>query len=135
MENAKAKNWECPVSEINGRNVVKTEAAGGATVKYVEEMTENVLARGRKYKGKWAYMPLIGKLDPILDEGSRQAFAKMHEKCLGAGCVAFAFVTGGSAAIKVQAKRHQEAAEAGKLLTEYFRTEEEALKWLESIGV
>lgn len=135
MENDKTQNWECPVSEISGRNIVKTEAAGTANAKHVEEMTENVLARGRKYKGKWAYMPLIGKLEPILDEDSKQAFAKMHEKCLEAGCVAFAFVTGGSAAIKVQAKRHQQAAEAGKLLTEYFRTEEEALSWLKDLGV
>ncbi|MDP4181826.1 MAG: hypothetical protein Q8942_12125 [Bacillota bacterium] len=135
MESSKTLNWACPVSVISGRNVVKTEADGTANVDHVVEMTENVLAKGRGFRGKWAYMPCIGKLDPVLDEESRKAFAKMHERCLAAGCIAFAFVTGGVVAVKVQAKRHQDAAEAGKLLTEYFRTEEEALEWLKSLGI
>lgn len=133
MENS--TEWKCPVSVIPGRNVVKTEADGTASYDRVVEMTDNILAKRKGFSGKWAYMPHINKLNPVLDEDTRKAFAKLHERCLAAGCVAFAFVTSGSVAAKVQSKRHHDASNTEQLINEYFRTEEEALKWLESIGI
>jgi len=135
MENNTESNWTCPVSVVTGRNVVRTQADGTANYERVVEMTDNIISRGKGFSGKWAYMPHISKLNPVLDEDTRKAFTKLHERCLAAGCSAFAFVTGGSVSAKVQSKRHHNASKTEELVNEYFRTEEEALEWLESIGI
>jgi DNA transposition AAA+ family ATPase len=78
---------------------------------------------------------MIEKMDPIFDAETQQEFARMHQLCEEAGCIAFGFVAGGLAAIKVQAKRHQQASHADGIITEYFRTREEALDWMKTLGL
>ncbi|NLX77016.1 MAG: hypothetical protein GXZ01_06540 [Clostridiaceae bacterium] len=121
--------WELKKYDVPGRKVVMTEGIGLVNVEGVREITSYVVVKGKSFGGKWGYIPIIEKMDPILDPETQQEFAKMHKSCEEAGCVAFAFVAGGMAAIKVQAKRHQQASHTG-LVTEYFRTKEEALDWL-----
>lgn len=130
------KNWTLNVYDVpDGRKIVMTEGIGQAEVEDVKKVTEVVLSRGKKFGGKWAYIPMIEKMDPIFDAETQKAFAEMHKLCEEAGCVAMAFVAGGMASIKVQAKRHQQASNAGKLVVEHFRTKEDALKWLEGFGL
>ena len=45
------------------------------------------------------------------------------------------FVIRGNGYNKVQAKRHEKASQAGKITTQYSKTREEALKWLEEFGI
>lgn len=123
-------SWKLNVYEVPGRKVVITEGVGKSTPEKVKEMTDYVLTKGKSFGGKWAYAPIIDKLEPILDPETQQAFTNLHVVCEKAGCVAFAFIAGGMASIKVQAKRHQQTSHADKLVTEYFRTKEEALDWL-----
>lgn len=123
-------DWKMNVYDVPGRKVAITEGVGKATPDAVKKMTDYVLSKGKSFNGKWAYIPIIDKLEPILDPETQQLFANMHTVCEEAGCAAFAFVAGGMAAIKVQAKRHQQTSHADKLVTEYFQSKEEALDWL-----
>lgn len=134
MENRKSE-WSLLKHDVPGRNIVLTEASGKATAKAVQELTAYVVEKGKNFKGKWAYAPNIEKLDPVEQPETQQAFAELHKKCEEAGCAAMAFISGGLAAIKVQAKRHQRTAQTGKMIEEYFSTKEEALEWLKSIGI
>lgn len=131
---SESKTWELKKYDVPGRNVVMTEGIGLINVEGVRDTIDYVVGKGKKFGGKWGYVPIIEKMDPILDPETQQEFAKFHRCCEEAGCIAMAFVSGGMAAIKVQAKRHQNASHTG-LATGHFRTKEEALKWLEELGV
>lgn len=127
--------WKLEVYDIPGRKIVNTEGIGQATAADVRKVTEYVLSKGKSFGGKWGYIPMIEKMDPIFDAETQQEFARMHQLCEEAGCIAFGFVAGGLAAIKVQAKRHQQASHADGIITEYFRTREEALDWMKTLGL
>lgn len=127
--------WRLEVYDIPGRKIVNTEGFGQATAADVRKVTEYVVNKGKSFGGKWGYIPMIEKMDPIFDAETQQEFAKMHQLCEAAGCIAFGFVAGGLAAIKVQAKRHQQASHADGIQTEYFRTREEALEWMKTLGL
>ncbi len=129
------KKWVLNTYDVSGRNVVMTEGIGQADLEAVRGVIDYVLKKGKSFDGKWGYVPMIEKMDPIFDPETQQEFAKMHKLCEGAGCVAIGFVSGGMAAIKVQAKRHQRASQTGQLVAEHFKTKEDALKWLEEFGL
>lgn len=131
MENGK---WGMNTYDYPGRKIVCTEGIGKADVEAVRMVTDYVVKKGKSFGGKWGYIPVIDKLEPILDPETQQEFAKLHTICEEAGCIAMGFAAGGLAAIKVQAKRHQQASNA-KLITEYFRTKEEALEWMKTLGL
>lgn len=128
------KNWILNEYDVPGRKIVMTEGIGHANVEDVKKVTEKVLAKGKRFGGKWAYIPIIEKMDPILDPETQKVFATMHQECEASGCIAFAFVSGGMASIKVQAKRHQQASHTG-LVSEHFKTKEDALEWLKDFGL
>lgn len=125
------RTWEFKKYDVPGRKIVNTEGFGLADVEGVRELTEYVAAKGKSFGGKWAYVPMMEKMDPIYDPATQQEFVKLHKACEEAGCIAMAFVAGGMATIKVQAKRHEQASQTGKIATRYFKTREEALKWIE----
>lgn len=131
----KKSEWSFLKHDVPGRNIVMTEASGKATAENVRELTAYVVEKGKSFKGKWAYAPNIEKLDPVEQPETQQAFAELHKQCEESGCSGMAFISGGLAAIKVQAKRHQRTAQTGKMIEEYFSTKEEALEWLKSIGI
>lgn len=127
--------WKLEVYDIPGKKIVNTEGIGQATAADVRKVTEYVVKKGKSFGGKWGYIPMIEKMDPIFDAETQKEFAKMHQLCEESGCIAFGFVAGGLAAIKVQAKRHQQASHTEGIQTEYFRTREEAIEWMESLGL
>ena len=47
--------------------------------------------KGQSFGGKWGYIPITRRDDPILDPETQQEFAKMHKSCEEPD-VAFAFV-------------------------------------------
>jgi len=132
----KQGNWELKTYEVPGRRIVWTEGIGQANPEEVNKVTEYVLAKAKSFgPGAWAYIPGIDKMAPIFDSETQKCFADMHKKCEEAGCVAFAFVSGGMAAIKVQSKRHHQQSHVG-IVSEHFRTADDAKEWLkESFGI
>lgn len=128
-------NWVFNTFDAPGRKVVITEGIGKANPENVRQVVDYVLKKGKSFGGKWGYIPIIDKMEPILDPESQKEFAGMHSACEAAGCIAMGFAAGGMAAIKVQAKRHQQASHADKLSVEYFRTKEEALDWMKTLGL
>jgi len=127
--------WRLEIYDVPGSNIVNTEGFGQATAGDVRKVTEYVVNKGKSFGGKWGYIAGIEKMDPIFDEETQQEFARLHRLCEENGCIAIGFVAGGMAAIKVQAKRHQQASKAEGLITEYFRTREEALEWMKTLGL
>ena len=127
--------WELKKYDVPGRKIVNTEGFGLAGVEDVRELIDYVVTKGKSFGGKWAYIPMMEKMDPIYDPETQKEFANLHKACEEAGCIAMAFVSGAMTTIKVQAKRHEKASQAGKIATQYFKTREEALKWLEELGV
>lgn len=135
MSNEKSQKWVLNTYDVPGRKIVNTEGIGKAYAEDIRKTTEYVVTKGKSFGGKWAYIPMIEKMDPIFDAETQQEFARMHKLCEEFGCIAMAFVAGGLASIKVQAKRHQKESKADKIITEYFRTREEALDWLKTLGL
>ena len=127
----KERNWVLKTYEVPGRKIVWTDGIGQADPQAVIECTEYVLEKAKALVAEMGIYSGIDKMDPIFDSETQNLFAEMPRRCEAAGCVAMAFVAGGMATIKVQAKRHQQKSQAGKLISEHFRTADDALKWLE----
>lgn len=115
------------------KNVIISEGVGKVSADDVRWMIEEVKRRGKAFGGKWAWITIISRLDPIIDPECQKLFAELHQQLESEGCVALAYVVGGTVAIKVQAQRHRMQAN-DKLVAEYFRTKEEALEWLTGLG-
>lgn len=111
------------------KNVLITDGFGKVTPDDIRWMKEELRRRGRETGGKWAWIAIIYNMDPIIDPECQKVFAEVHEMLEKEGCVALAYVAGGSVAIKVQAQRHRLQAK-DNVVSEYFRTTEDALEWL-----
>ncbi len=135
MSSERTQKWVLEIYDVPGRKVVNTAGIGRATAEDVRKTTDYVVKKGKSFGGKWAYVAGIEKMDPVFDAETQQEFARMHQLCEQNGCIAMGFVAGGMAAIKVQAKRHQKDSQADKLQTEHFRTREDALDWIETLGL
>jgi len=129
------KNEKSIVEIVEGRNVVKSLAWGQLSPEDVKALIDGLLASSKKLKpGKWGYVADPTKLDPILSKETSDAFINLHVVLEKNGCVGIAFLDGKTAAMKQKTKRHSDAA-GGKMVTEHFKDEKEALDWLASIGV
>jgi hypothetical protein len=135
MSNDASQNWVVNFIDVPGRKILCTEGIGQATAPDIRKLTDLLVQKGKSFGGNWAYIPMIEKMSPVFDAETQKEFARMHQECEAAGCIAMAFVAGGMASIKVQAKRHQNDSHAEKVSTEYFRTREEALEWLKTLGL
>lgn len=111
-------------------NVIKTSGTGKAGPDDARWLSDQLLQRAKSQKGRWYWLAHISQMDPILDPETSKILADLHQKAEASGCAAIMFVAGGTAAIKVQAQRHNRAASSDKLIVEFFRTEEDALEWL-----
>lgn len=115
------------------KNIIMGEAVGKVTADDIRWMIGEVIRRGKATGGKWAWIAIVTKMDPIIDPECQKLFAELHSKLEVEGCAAMAYVVGGAAAIKVQAQRHRMQAQ-DNLVAEYFRTTEDALEWLADFG-
>jgi len=124
------------ISIVPQRNIVRSEGYGVWTVDITNRNREEIKKAASKFAGKkWALMGVIPKLAPIVDAEVSKAFARFHDEFEKMGCAAFAFVVGGAVAIKAQAQRHHDTSSATKLVVNHFRTEEQALDWLKTMGI
>jgi len=136
MEKSKSTEPISILSIVPGRSVILSDASGVWTVEAVEQNKKDILQLVKKLGGKpWAFLGDVEKMAPIVDANVSKAFASMHPFFEENGCVACAFVVGSAIAIKVQAQRHHDTSGAKNLKIGHFKTREEALEWLATLGV
>lgn len=130
------KTPEGIVGVVPGRNIVKSEGYGEWKPEYVVNLTNNILKFAESFGGKpFAYIADPTKMSPILSKETSAAFVQLHVELEKAGCKAIAFLDGNTAAMKLQSQKHQNLSEAQEMQVLHFKTEEQALEWLEKMGL
>ena len=120
------------VETITGKRVIKSSAAGATNVEEVKWLTNKLVATSAPWKTTgWAYIVDISKMAPATPDVSKELI-NLHSQLTAAGCKAMAFVEGAAFVLAAQAKEHQKQSHA--IIREgHFRTEAEALKWVDTI--
>ncbi len=115
-----------------GKKVLKSGAVGSTTVEEVKWLTEKLVSLSVAWKSTgWAYIVDISSMSPVTPDIS-QELVNLHKKLAASGCKAMAFVNFASFITGAQAKEHQK--KSNTLIQEgQFRTEAEALKWIDTI--
>lgn len=120
------------VETIAGKRAIKSSAAGATTAEEVRWLTSKLVATAAPWKtAGWAYIVDISKMAPAAPEVSKE-LVNLHTQLTAAGCRAMAFVEGAAFVLAAQAKEHQKQAHT--IIREgHFRTEAEALKWVDTV--
>jgi hypothetical protein len=111
------------------KNIIITDGFGKVPKDDLIWMIGEIKRRVNEIGGRWAWVIGCDKMAPIIDPECQKIFADLHKNLEADGCAAIAYVVGKTAAIKVQAQRHRLQAN-DSLVTEYFKTQEDALEWL-----
>ncbi len=114
------------------QRIIKSSAIGATNVEEIEWLTENMLQFSADWKEKgWGYMCCIGEMNPVTPEESL-ALIELHKQLETANCKGIAFVNPAAFVVGVQAKKHQKKSRAA-YKEKHFKSEEEAMEWLESL--
>ena len=120
------------VQTYTGKRIIKSGAVGATNVEEVKWLTNTLVGLAAAWKASgWVYIVDISKMSPVAPEVS-QELVTLHKKLTEAGCKAMAFVEGGAFFTAAQAKEHQKQSHA-VIQEGHFRTEEEAIKWTDTI--
>lgn len=120
------------VETIPGKRAIKSAAAGATTVEEVRWLTERLVSSSAIWKTSgWAYIVDISKMSPATPDVSQELIT-LHSRLTAAGCRAMAFVEGSAFVLAAQAKEHQKQSHAA-IQEGHFKTEADALKWVDSI--
>ena len=120
------------VETLPGKKIIKSGAVGATTVEEVRWLTNTLVTVSAAWKlTGWAYIVDISKMSPAAPEVSKE-LVNLHKQLTAAGCRAMAFVEGNAFMLAAQAKQHQKESHA-VIREGHFRTEAEALKWVETI--
>ena len=120
------------VETINGKRAIKSGAVGATTAEEIRWLINTLVSVSSPWKTSgWAYIVDITKMSPATPEVSKE-LVSLHSKLTAAGCKAMAFVEGGAFFVAAQAKEHQKQSHAA-IVEGHFRTEAEALTWVDSI--
>lgn len=120
------------IETIPGKRVIKSGAVGATNVEEVRWLTNALVMNSAAWKLKgWAYMVDITKMAPVTPDISVE-LVELHKKLTAAGCRAMAFVEGGAFVTAAQAKQHQKQS-AAVIQEGHFRTEADAIKWIDTI--
>ena len=112
------------------KRVIKSGAVGTTNVEEVRWLGDKLLEYAKDWKEcGWAYLVDIKEMEPVSSDVSKELI-DLHKKLEEAGCIAIAFVDPDAFVIAAQAKKHQRKSKASSK-EKHFRTEEEALVWLE----
>ena len=121
---------------VPGRNVLFSSGVGNWKPEYVEALCANLLELAKKFNGKnFAYIADPSRMNPILSKEVSAGFVAIHGAIEKIGCKAVAFLDGNTAAMKLQSQKHQNVSEAKGMQVLHFKTEDQALEWLEKIGI
>ncbi len=120
------------VETITGKRAIKSVAVGATNVEEIRWLTKQLMTLSGVWKTSgWAYIVDISKMDPAAPEVSAELI-NLHKQLTAAGCRAMAFVEGSSFMLAAQAKEHQKQSHA-VIREGHFRTEAEALAWIDTI--
>ncbi len=120
------------ITTYPGKRVLKSAAAGATNVAEVRWLTDRLVALSGPWKASgWGYIVDISNMPPVSPDIS-QELVNLHKKLSVSGCKAMAFVNFASFITGAQAKDHQKKSNSA-ILENTFKTEAEALKWLDGI--
>ena len=120
------------VETIPGKRAIKSGAVGSTTVEEIRWLVQQLTLLSGAWKSNgWAYVVDITKMAPAAPEVSAE-LVNLHKELTNAGCKAMAFVEGGAFMRAAQAKEHQKQSHAA-IQEGHFRTEAEALAWVDTI--
>ena len=120
------------ITTYTGKKVIKSAAVGATTVEEVNWLIDKLISLSAPWKNSgWAYIVEISKMSPASPEVS-EVLVTLHKRLSEAGCKVMAFVNFASFITGAQAKEHQKKSNTG-IIENTFRTEEEAMKWIETV--
>ena len=120
------------IETYTGKKYIKSGAVGATTAGEVRWLTEKLVSLSAAWKSSgWGYIVDIGKMSPCTPDVSEE-LVNLHKQLSAAGCKAMAFVNFAAFITGAQAKEHQK--KSNTVIQEgTFKTEEEAIKWLDTI--
>ena len=128
----KMTNGAQTIETYPGKRIIKSGAVGATIVAEVEWLIEKLISLSAQWKfSGWAYIVEISNMSPASPEVS-EVLVTLHKRLSAAGCKVMAFVNFASFITGAQAKEHQKKSNTG-IIENTFRTEEDALKWIETV--
>lgn len=113
------------------KKIIKSGAVGSTTVEEIKWLTNTLVASAVAWKvSGWGYICDISKMSPVSPEASAELI-NLHKALAASNCKAMAFLDFGSFVTGTQAKEHQKKSNAA-IQEGHFRTEEEAIKWIQT---
>lgn len=132
MDIMNLKHGAQTVETIAGKKYIKSGAVGSTTLEEIQWLTKTLSTQSTAWKFTgWGYISDISKMSPVSPDISAE-LVNLHKALEDANCKAMAFVVGGSFFTDAQAKTHQKQSKTG-IQEGHFRTEAEAIAWLDTI--
>ena len=126
------KNGSQTIETYPGKRVIKSGAVGATNAEEVKWLTEKLVSLATSWKTQgWAYIVDISKMSPVTPDVS-EVLVELHKKLSAAGCKAMAFVNFAAFVTGIQAKEHQKKSHTD-IQEGTFKTEEDAMKWIDTI--
>ncbi|MBQ2823490.1 MAG: hypothetical protein IJF18_02825 [Oscillospiraceae bacterium] len=120
------------ITTYPGKRMLKSAAASATTVAEVKWLTDKLAELSSSWKmSGWGYVCDISHMPPVTPEISEE-LVNLHKVLAASGCKAMAFVNFAAFITGAQAKEHQKKSHT-VIQEGTFKTEEEAIKWLETI--
>lgn len=120
------------ITTYPGKKYIKSSADAATNVAEVKWLTDKLVSLAMPYKSTgWAYICDISKMPPVTPDVSTELI-ELHKKLEASNCKAMAFVNFASFITGAQAKEHGKKSNAA-IQEGTFRTEEDAIKWIDSI--
>ncbi len=120
------------VDTYSGKRIIKSGAVGSTNLEEIKWLTKTLVSNASMWKTKgWGYICDITKMSPVTPDVSAE-LVNLHKALADSGCKAMAFLDFCSFVTGAQAKQHQK--ESHTVIQEgHFKTEEEAIAWIEGI--
>lgn len=114
------------------KRIIKSGAVGTTNVDEIKWLTGMLVSLSAPWKDGWAYIVEISKMSPASPEVN-QELVNLHKTLASVGCKALAFVDGGAFFTAAQAREHRKQSNTG-IQEGHFKTEAEAMKWIDMIN-
>lgn len=120
------------VTTYPGKRYIKSGADKATNVAEVKWLTEKLAELSASWKATgWGYICDISHMPPVTPDVSAELI-NLHKQLAASNCKAMAFVNFAAFITGAQAKDHQK--KSNTVIEEgTFKTEEEAIKWLETV--
>ncbi len=120
------------IETYEGKRIIKSGAVGATNAEEVKWLIDGLTKLSVPFKNDgWGYICDIGKMAPVTPDVS-EILVGLHKRLAECNCKAMAFVNFAAFITGAQAKEHSKKSHTG-IVEATFRTEEEAIKWIESV--